>query len=182
MLNKSVARRYAEALFSLAQEINKVDDFQQEMEIVISALDQVPELKRYLEHLLVPVREKKEIVAQIFTGKVSQLTINFLDMILDKRRQAYLYVIVDEYKAMADESNNITKADLFSAKEISSDEVQALAGKLSASTGKVVQLQQVVDESLIGGVKLRIGDRIIDATVAKRLEMLKEQLKKIKIS
>lgn len=182
MLNKSVARRYAEALFSLAKESNKIDEFQAEMEKVVAALAEVPEFKGYLEHLLIPAKDKKEVVKQIFADQLSQTTLNFVFVLIDKRREGYLEVIVDEYKAMADESKNITKADLISAKEISSDEVQALAGTLSASTGKVVQLNQVVDESLIGGVKLRIGDRIIDATVAKRLEMLREQLKKIKIS
>lgn len=182
MLNKSVARRYAEAFFGLAREANSIDQFQQELEIIISALDQSPELKNYLGHLLVPIREKKEIVAQIFADKISQLTMNFLDMVLDKRREGYLHVIVEEFKAMADETRNITKADLISARAIADDEVQDLAGRLSASTGKTVKLNQVVDESLLGGVKLRIGDRIIDATIAKRLELLKEQLKKAKIS
>jgi len=182
MLNKSVARRYAEAIFSLAKESGKIDEFQQELEKVVATIEEVPDLKGFLAHLLVPAKEKKEILSKIFAGQVSQLTLNFLLMVVDKRREGYLGVIVDEYKVMADESKNITKAALISAQEVSSEEVQALAAKLSASTGKVVQLQQVVDESLIGGVKLRIGDRIIDATVAKRLEMLKEQLKKIKIS
>ncbi|MEQ8173773.1 MAG: F0F1 ATP synthase subunit delta [Syntrophomonadaceae bacterium] len=182
MLNKSVARRYAEALFSLAQESEKIDEFQVEMEKVVSALAEVPEFKGYLEHLLIPAKDKKEVIKQIFADQISQTTLNFVFILIDKRREGYLEVILDEYKAMADESKNITKADLISAKEIPSDEIQALAGKLSASTGKTVQLSQVVDESLIGGVKLRIGDRVIDATVAKRLEMLKEQLKKIKIS
>lgn len=182
MLNKSVARRYAEAFFSLAQEANKIDEYQTEMEKILATLEEVPDLKSYLGHLLVPAKDKKDILVKIFAGQVSQMTLNFLLMVVDKRREGYLGVIVDEYKTMADEFRNITKADLISAKEIPTDEVEVLAGKLSASTGKVVQLRQVVDESLIGGVKLRIGDRIIDATVAKKLEMLKDQLKKIKIS
>ncbi len=103
-------------------------------------------------------------------------------MIIDKRREAYIPVIVEEYKELADEARNIMKAQLISAQEVSADEMKILADKLSASTGKTVQLQQTVDPALIGGIKIRMQDQIIDATVAKRLEMLKEKLKQVKIS
>lgn len=103
-------------------------------------------------------------------------------MIIDKRREAYIESIVEEYKELADISRNIAKADLITAQEVSEEEVNTLAQKLSASTGKTVHLKQTVDPSLIGGVKIRIGDQIIDGTVAKKLEMLKSQLLQVKIS
>lgn len=71
-------------------------------------------------------------------------------MVIDKRRETYFEVILDEYKEMADESRNITKADLIAAKEVSEDEVEALAQKLSASSGKTVQLKVAVDPSYRG--------------------------------
>jgi F-type H+-transporting ATPase subunit delta len=83
---------------------------------------------------------------------------------------------------MADESRNIKKAELISAREVPDNEVKALADKLSASTGKKVQLQTTIDPTLIGGIKIRIGDQIIDGSVAKKLQMLKVNLKQTKIS
>lgn len=182
MLNKSVARRYAEAFFSIAQENTKVDEYQQEMENIVQTISEVDGLEQYFAHLLIPAKEKKELATKIFSEKVSQTTLNFLLMIIDKRRETYLTVIMEEYREMADESRNITKANLISAREVPAEEVNNLAAQLSDTTGKTVQLVQTVDESLIGGVKLRIGDQIIDATVAKKLEMLKQQLKQAKIS
>jgi F-type H+-transporting ATPase subunit delta len=83
---------------------------------------------------------------------------------------------------MADESRNIAKVDLIAAKEVPEDEVKSLAEKLSTSTGKTVQLKLTVDPTLLGGIKLRMGDQIIDGTVAKKLELLRQTLKQAKIS
>ena len=182
MLNKSVARRYAEAFFNIAKEAGKIDQFQTELELIIKTIDEIDGLKVYLNHLLIPVAQKKETVEKAFADQVSAVTLSFFKLIIDKRREGYLKSIVEVYCDMADESRNITKADLISAQEVPEEEVKLLAERLSASTGKTVQLRQTVDASLIGGIKLRVGDRIIDASVAKRLEMLKDQLRKLKIS
>lgn len=182
MLNKSVARRYAEAFFSIAKEQGKIDEYQQEMELVVQTIAEIEYLKEYLAHLLIPAKEKKQVAAKVFADKVSQNTLNFLLLIVDKRREAYISLITEEYRNMADESRNITKAELTAAREVPEDEIEALAEKLSKATGKIVKLTQKVDPSLIGGVKLRVGDQVIDGTVAKKLEILREQLKQAKIS
>ena len=182
MLNRSVARRYAEAFFSIAQEQNKIDQYQQELEKLVQVIEETENLKEYLAHLLIPAKEKKEIVAKIFTGQISDTTLNFLNVLIDKRRETYLTAVVLEYKDMADEFRNIAKADLVAAQEVSEEDVKMLAEKLSASIGKTVQLKVSVDPALLGGVTIRLGDQIIDGTVAKKLEMLKEQLKQVKIS
>ncbi|MGI5879643.1 MAG: F0F1 ATP synthase subunit delta [Syntrophomonadaceae bacterium] len=182
MLNKSVARRYAEAFFSIAQETGKVDQLQQELEKVVQVISETEHLQEYFDHLLIPPKEKKELVEKIFAGQISSTAFNFLSMIIDKRRGNYIGLIVDEYKAMADETRNIAMADLISAREVSEEDIKLLAEKLSASTGKTVQLKLKVDPTLLGGVKIRMGDQVIDATVAKKLDMLREQLKQVKIS
>jgi len=181
MLNRSVARRYAEAFFSIARDNNKIDEFQQELEKVVATIKEVENLEAYLSHLLVPAKDKKDIVTKVFTGQISPLTMNFIMMVIDKRRETYLEVITEEYKEMADEFRNIAKAELVAAREVPEDEVKTLAEKLSASSGKTVQLQVKVDPALIGGIKIRMGDRIIDGSIAKKLEMLKTQLKQVKI-
>ncbi|MBC7074569.1 MAG: F0F1 ATP synthase subunit delta [Syntrophomonadaceae bacterium] len=182
MLNKSVARRYAEAFFGIAQGAQKIEDYQQELEYVVQVIDEVENLKEYFGHLLIPAKEKKEVVRKIFAERISQTTLNFLLLIIDKRRESYIGLIAEEYKLLADEARNITKAELVSAQEISDEEIKSLSEALSATTGKTVQLKPTVDPSLLGGVKIRIGDQIIDGTVTKKLEILKEKLKQAKIS
>lgn len=182
MLNKSVARRYAEAFFSIAQDANKVDELQVELEKVVEVIDSTENLEDYLAHLLIPAKEKKDVMVKIFAESVSQITLNFLMMVIDKRRENYIILITDEYKELADQARNIIKAEVISAQEVSAEEIKTLSKKLSATTGKTVRLKQLIDPELIGGIKIRIGDQIVDATVAKKLEMLKEKLKQVKIS
>lgn len=182
MLNKSVARRYAEAFFSIAREANKIDEYQAELEKIIASIAEVEGMKEYLDHLLIPAREKKDLVQKIFGDQVSQMTMNFLFMIIDKKRESYLEFICREYVEMADESRNIKKAELYAAREVPQQELDALEEKLSASTGKKVILKLTVDPTLLGGAKIRMGDQIVDGTAAKKLQMLKEKLKNAKIS
>lgn len=182
MLNKSVARRYAEAFFSIAREADKIDAYQAELEQVITAITEIDGMKEYLDHLLVPAREKKELVQKVFGEQLSAMTMNFLFMVIDKRRESYLEFIYREYVEMADESRNIKQAELYAAREVPQSELEALQERLSATTGKKVVLKLTVDPALLGGAKIRMGDQIVDGTAAKKLQMLKEKLKNAKIS
>lgn len=182
MLNKSVARRYAEAFFSIAQEANKIADYQAELGQIVNVINETEGLGDYFAHPLIPTKEKKNIAQQLFANSVSSLTLNFLMLVLDKKRQTYLELIFHQYEEMADESRNIKKAELITAMPVPEAEVNTLAEMLSRSTGKTIQLKTTIDPVLLGGIKIRMGDKIIDASVAKKLEMLKKNLKQAKIS
>jgi len=182
MLNKSVARRYAEAYFSIAQEANKIDEYQTELGKIVQSIQETEGLREYFAHPMIPAKEKKELANKIFAQQVSPLTLNFFLLVLDKKRETYLELIYKEFEAMADESRNIKKAELISAMAVSDEDVKTLSETLSRSTGKTIQLKLTVDPAMLGGVKIRMGDKIIDASVAKKLEMLKKNLKATKIS
>ncbi|HPT69370.1 MAG TPA: ATP synthase F1 subunit delta, partial [Syntrophomonas sp.] len=146
------------------------------------SLAEVEGMKQYLDHHLIPVKEKKDMVEKIFGSQLSPMTMNFLLMVIDKRRESYLEFIYKEYVDMADESRDIKKAELFAARDVPQQEMDDLAQKLSSSTGKKVLLKLTVDPTLLGGAKIRMGDQIVDGTAAKKLQMLKEKLKNAKIS
>ncbi|MCR4400168.1 MAG: F0F1 ATP synthase subunit delta [Syntrophomonadaceae bacterium] len=182
MLNKSVARRYAEALFAIAQDTQKVDEYQKELEMVAEVVGGNEDLKAFMFHPLVPPKEKKDVVAKLFGDKLSPVTTNFVNVVVDKRREIYLAAIAEEFKQMANEFKNVLFADLVSAREVPDPEIEALKSRLAEATGKTVELKVSVDPALIGGIKVRVGDRIIDASVRKKLDMLKDSLKKTRVS
>lgn len=182
MLNKSVARRYAEAFFAIAQEQQQVDLFQKEISEIAETISAHDELGVYMDHVLIPPKDKKEIISRLFAGKVSEVTLNFVRLVIDKRRANYFGAITEEYKAMADNSRNVLKADFVSARHVDKEDITELEKALSSATGKQVRINLTIDPSLIGGVKVRVGDRVIDASVVKKLEMLKSSLIQAKIS
>ena len=182
MLNKSVARRYAEAFFSIAQEASKIGDYQAELGKIVQSIQETEGLREYFAHPLIPTQEKNNIAKQLFSQEVSEITLNFLLLVLDKRREIYLELIFKEYEDMADETNNIKKAELISAMPVPDAEISTLAETMSKATGKTIQLKLTIDPLLLGGVKIRMGDKIIDASIAKKLEMLRKNLKQAKIS
>lgn len=176
MLNKAVARRYAAAFFSLALEKGLVDSLEKELAEVVKTVDENPELQRFLENPMVVVTEKKKVVDEVFGGRLSELTLDFLKVVLDKRREAYLKEIYNEFVKRANEARNLVDVEVTSAKELSQADLTALEARLVKMTGKQVRLTTKVDPALIGGLVVRIGDRVIDGSVTKRLELLREAL------
>lgn len=182
MLNKSVAKRYAEALFSIAREEDNIDKYQEDFKKVIDTIEQIDGFGQYLADFLIPAAEKKSLISKVFAHELSVNMLNFIFVIINKKREAYLELIYEVFVELADESRNIKKAELYTAKEVSSHDLAALAENLSQATGKTIHLQQKIEPDLIAGIKIRIGDKIIDATVKKRLQILSENLKYAKIS
>ena len=177
MLNHGVAKRYAGALFEIAQEQNQVSRFHSELKLIAEAIESVPEAQAYLDNFLISPKEKKETLQMIFADKVSPILLNFLLLLTDKRRESYVGAIFTAFSMLYDEVEKIKNTELYTAIEVSSEEVKALAEKLSAVTGYTIRIVPHVDSEVLGGVKLRIGDRIIDGTLKKQLERLGNQMK-----
>ncbi len=181
MLENAVARRYAQAFFAIAREKDLVDKLESELEIVVSAINGTDELKKVMDHQLVSPEEKKAIIEKIFSQEVSELTVNLLDVVIEKYRATYIPAIYDEFVTYANELRNMADAQVKTAVELSDADLEAIKTKLSAATGKTIRLQSDVDPSLIGGVMVRIGDKVIDGSIASKLTKLKDNLLQIEV-
>jgi len=181
-----VARRYARALFDLAcekdaapQERNMVDQIESELLEIRTILKNNIELQKVLYHPQIVTADKKDLLDQLFEGKISEITSNFLALLVDGRREKYFSDIVDEYVALANESRGVVEANVTSAIELKDEEKSELNSILAKLTGKKVQTIYDVDPAIVGGVIVRIGDKIIDGSIKTRLNTLGEQLKAI---
>jgi F-type H+-transporting ATPase subunit delta len=181
-----VAGRYAQALFDIASEEktlpkykSMVDRIEEELKAVKDILDQNVELQRLLYHPQITAAAKKELLDQLFKGKISEVTGNFLALLVDRRRETYFNDIVEEFVALANAQRGIMEAKVTTAVELNDTEKGELSSIMARLTGKKVQTSYAVDPSIIGGVIVRMGDKIIDGSIKTRLSTMKDRLKAI---
>lgn len=179
MLKGAIAGRYSEALYNLAVEIKEVDRVEDELKTVVAIINKNDVIKKILYHPQIIVTEKKDLLDKLFKGKVLDLTGNFLALLVDRRRETFLEDIVDEFIVKANTDRNIVAARVNSAVELQDQEKSSIDQLLARLTGKNVQSVYAVDPSLVGGVMVYIGDKVIDGTIKARLAAFEESLKQI---
>lgn len=171
-----LARRYAAALFEAAKGPNAVDSVESDLGLITYSLDEVPRLREMLVHPLIPVARKKELVAEIFKGKIQDITLDFLFLLVDKQREEIVTDVETEYVNLANEYRNIATVQVTSAVPLTADEQAQLREKLAKFTGKTVELELSENPELIGGLIVQIGDTVIDGSVKGYLASLREKL------
>jgi len=171
-----IASRYAKSLRELANEKGVLQDVLDDMGTLNSAIES-REFELLLQSPVVSAAKKKAIIEKVFEGKVSPLSLMFFKGIVDKGRERYLDAIADEFILQYRTQQGISSVTLTTAKELSTDEIEAIKAKLhaSANTDKTIELETKVDESLIGGFVVQFGDKQYDASVASKLQNLKKE-------
>lgn len=180
-MNTTVSRRYAQALLMIATERETLDQYEQELEQFRNALLADPKVKELIDNPRIPVEEKKQALDLLIKGKIGPIVYNFLRLIIDRRREAFFLDIINQYNKYADEARNIVDAEVRSAVQLTDKDYRELQQKLSKVTGKNVRLKSLIDTSLIGGIKVKIGDTVIDGSVTKKLSLLKNRLQQIRL-
>lgn len=176
-MNKEVvAKRYALALFQIAQQQQLLDQFEAEIRVVKQVFANQPDFLAVLTHPKLSLDKKKALIKETFAA-LSAPVQNTLLLLLDRHRIAIVEALADEFVALANEARGVAEATVYSARPLSEKEKQALVDVFANKVGKTtLHIENIVDSSLIGGVKLRIGNRIYDGSVSGKLERLKRQL------
>lgn len=178
----SVARRYAEALFQVAVKRNEVDEVAQSLHEVAQAVGGSRELMSALHHPLLTDEKKQAIVRGVFGGKIREDVERFLFLVIQKGRAVMLPQMVEEFDRMVDEFRGAADAEAVSAVPLSPQQTANLEAALNQKFGVQVRLKTRVDESILGGLVVRVGDKLIDGSVATRLQQMNEQLKRVKVT
>lgn len=171
-----VAKRYAVALFQLAKEQNALDRFEAELRTIKQVFNENEDFLTVLSNPKLSIDRKKLMVKEAFSS-FSQMTLNTLYLLLDRHREDMILDVADEFIELANNEHGIAEAKVFSVRPLSEDEKTGISSVFAAKVGKVsLKIENVVDKSLIGGVKLRIGNRIYDGSVKGKLERLEREL------
>jgi F-type H+-transporting ATPase subunit delta len=172
---ESAARRYAEAAFSVATRDDTVEAWRVELDSAATIVAE-ERIGRALANPSIPLETRLATAQETFGRLVGRQTLNLIGLMLRRGRIEELPRLAAEFRRLDDERRGITHATATSASALTADEVRALTKRLEQETGGRVQLTVEVDPSLLGGLVVRVGDRLIDGSVRSRLERLRNQL------
>lgn len=175
---KLVSKTYGEALFNLALEDGTLTTIIEEVNIVKEAIAENPDLLKLLSHPKINKEEKVSVIENIFKGRVSDSLVGFLVIIVQKDRYDDLDGIFEYFIAKVREYKNIGVASVTSAVELTEEQKKQVEQKLLQTTKySQFELSFYVDKNLIGGLVIRIGDRVVDSSIKTKLQMLAKDLR-----
>ena len=176
MSQEVVAKRYAVALYQLAEEKNILEQVEQELKVIQSVLNDNQDFLSMLAHPKVSKEQKKDMFKKVFKD-VSEPVMNTLLLLCDRKREDIINEMVKDYITLANEARGVAEATVYSTRELSEEEEKSLSDLFAKRIGKEkLRINNVIDKSLLGGVKLRIGNTIYDGSVKGKLERIERQL------
>ncbi|WP_243387084.1 F0F1 ATP synthase subunit delta [Bacillus kexueae] len=171
-----VAKRYALALFQIAKEKQAIDQFEADLRVVKEVFVANGEFLQVLSHPKVTVENKKALVKEAFAS-VSGDVVNTLLLLVDRHRIEIVTELADRFVELANEEQGTQDAKVYSVRPLNDEQLKALSEAFAKKVGKQsLRIENIVDESLIGGIKLRIGNRIFDGSVSGKLERIEREL------
>lgn len=165
---------YASGIFELAKAEDELERVEEELFAVAQALDGSADLRSALTDPQLPLERKQAIVDDLLEGRASSLTVGLIQLVLGQGRSSELPAIARALLEKAAESRDRAVAEVRSAVALDDETVERLAAALGRATGKKVEVKVIVDETVIGGIVARVGDIVIDGSIAKRVESLRQ--------
>jgi F-type H+-transporting ATPase subunit delta len=180
---KLISKTYGDALFDIAVENNKTDVFFEEVKGLKQIFTENPELSKFLGHPDIELSEKVTVVENVFQGRISDEIVGLMRIVVTKGRASQLMSILDYFIAKTKEFKKIGVASVSSAAELSDVQKKKIVDKLLSSTSYTeFEMDYKVEPELIGGVVIRIGDRVVDGSVKNKLANLKRELSGIQLA
>ncbi len=164
---------YARGFLEIARAEGVLESMESELFSIAEALDNAPELRSALTDPQLPADKKTAITDDLLAGKASSLTVGLVRLLVEQDRAAELPSIARALVETAASSRDHAVAEIRSAVPLDDQTVQRLAAALGKATGKKLEVKVIVDESVVGGIVARVGDTVIDGSVANRIDSLR---------
>ncbi len=171
-----IASRYAKSILDLSIETGKLEDVLTDMRMIDKAIDNNREFYLMLKSPIVNGDKKMDVVLKVFHDKISEITENFISILMRKNRESWLPEIIDEFIKQYNQHKNITRVKIITAQAISPEMQTVILNKLRATAGlKEIELTTAIDDTLIGGYILQWEDNLIDNSISRGLAILKDE-------
>ncbi|WP_413305260.1 F0F1 ATP synthase subunit delta [Bacillus sp. 1P10SD] len=176
MSNSMVAKRYASALFQIAKEQQILSTVEEELRVVKEVLQYNADLKAVLKSSKLTIDKKKEVIKAAFVS-INAYVLNTLLILIDRHREDEIVEVVDQFIELSNDEMGIAEAKVYSIRPLTDAEREAISTTFAAKVGKKsLRIENIVDSELLGGVKLRIGNRIYDGSLRGKLNRLERKL------
>ena len=171
---ETVARRYADAAFEIGRADGTLETWERDLATLRAALGD-EQLRRLVRHPAVPFAEKEKVLRQVVSG-LSPEPLSLALLMIRRGRPGAIDAMVERFSELVRRERGISLAEVRTARPLDEHQRTAIAERLRTLTGNRIEMKEMVDESLIGGLSVRIGDRLYDASVRSRLERLRARL------
>lgn len=172
---ETAARRYAEAAFELAREAGAIEAWERDLAELGEVLA-MPELREVIEHPAVPYAEKAKILRRAVGDRVAAEPISLVLLMVRRGRPSAVAPMIERFEDLVRRERGIARAEVRTALRLDDQQRSEVIDRLGELTAKRIEVSEIVDESLIGGISVRIGDTLYDASVRARLERLRARL------
>jgi F-type H+-transporting ATPase subunit delta len=176
MRQSTIARNYAEALLALARKADDLDGWGRTIDDIAGVLQRDPTFRNFMASPRVSAQQKIQVLTKAFSDRVPQLFLRFLHALVRNRRQMLLPLIAIEYHSLVDETTGRVHARVTVAREADDADQKLIAERLSHVIGKTVVPHMNVDERILGGVIVRVGDTVMDGSLRRRLATLRRRM------
>jgi F-type H+-transporting ATPase subunit delta len=182
MSNVLVGRRYAQAVLDSAESKGCLKQVADDFAMMQTSINDSKDLKALLKSPIVKNDKKYEILKQIFESKVSKETILLVDLLVRKGRAEVFADVISEFQVLMNEKNGIITVKVETAIEMNDALKSTLTKKLESITSKKVLLDSKINPSLIGGFTARIGDTVLDGSIRRKLDRLKDEFEHVALN
>ncbi len=176
MLELKLAANYARALLLAAKENGRLEEVEKSLEFINQVAESDPLLKSALEEPWDSVVEKEEALVDALKGRVDDLVLGLLLALARRRREELFPLILEKFRELAARERGEVLVEVHSPFALSPSQKRILEEALTESLGKGVRLEEKIDPSLIGGVSVRVGERVFDFSLARLLELMRRRL------
>ncbi len=175
MRDKKTPRRYAKALLMRASEKNSVEQVFENLSMIQAVIERSAEFRNFLTNPIIKETEKQSVFQALLKNKISPEVLEFLNMLCRKGRENYLPDMIEMFMEMRRDGLGVIQAEVVSVMDLNPKQIDDLTDKLKTLTGKTPELRFRKDPNLIGGFLVKYGDKVIDGSVKRQLERLREQ-------
>lgn len=175
-MERIVVLRYAKALFDIALEKNRVDEYDKTCKEILAILETDKELSRVVNHLSISADDKMSTMKGIFEGRVDDDFLGIFALIFRRGRQGELVGILEHFGKLYKDFKRVATAKLMSATSLSQEKINEIGAKLAEKLDKTIEFEIMIDPALIGGFRVEVDGYVFDASIKARLSQMKKQL------